>query len=148
MALQGAWFLWLTVNVSEFSKTLPVYDWIDPGFSKAFGVFVFLVAGFQLNYNFSCFLIGRFSKSPQETVRLAALLRGTESAWQALSYGLNSLPAFAAVGGAYFNFGLWGLSLIPAWLLVREIGISDNKEDLEPGNPESQAEAVSKGEAH
>lgn len=143
---QGAWFLWLTVNVTEFNKTSPVYDWSDPGFGKAFGVFVFLVAGFQLNYNFSCFLIGRISNSPQETVRLAALLRGTESAWQALSYGLNALPAFAAVGGAYFNFGLWGLSLLPAWLLVRQIGTPDEEGRFIVENEESQQESVTKGE--
>lgn len=146
IAAQGAWFLWLTVNVTEFNKTSPVFDWNDPGFGKAFGVFVFLVAGFQLNYNFSCFLIGRISESPQETVRLAALLRGTESAWQALSYGLNALPTFAAVGGPYLNFGLWGLSLIPAWVLVRELGTSDERERLGAESEESQNEGIAKGE--
>ncbi|KAH8597503.1 cytochrome c oxidase subunit 1 [Bisporella sp. PMI_857] len=122
MITQGAWWLWLTVNVTEFYSTQPVYDWADPGFGRAFGVFVFLVAGFQLNYNFAFFIIGRISKSPQETIRLAALLRGTESAWQALSYGLNAIPIIAAVGGPYINFGLWGVSLLPAWLVIRTFG--------------------------
>ncbi|KAI1772971.1 MFS general substrate transporter [Hypoxylon cercidicola] len=80
MALQGAWWLWLAINVTEFRRTQPIFDWGDPGFGRAFGVFVFLVSGFQLNYNFSYFIIDQISSSPQETIRLAALLRGTESA--------------------------------------------------------------------
>ncbi|KAF4455048.1 DUF895 domain membrane [Fusarium albosuccineum] len=127
MTLQGAWWIWLTVNVTEFRREQPLYDWSDPGFGKAFGVFIFLVSGFQLNYNFAFFLIGQISNSPQETVRLSALLRGTESAWQALSYGLNALPIFATVGSTYLNFGLWGLALVPAWLVIVKLG-TENKQ--------------------
>ena len=29
----------------------------------------------------------------------------------------------ASVGGVYLNFGLWAVSLIPAWLAVGKIGI-------------------------
>lgn len=123
--IQGAWWLWLTVNVTQYHRTQPVYDWSDPGFGQAFGAFVFLVTGFQLNYNFAFFLIGQISRGPQETIRLSALLRATESAWQALSYGLCSVPIFASVGGTYFNFGLWGISLLPAWLVVKHFGASN-----------------------
>ena len=122
VALQGGWWIWLSVNVTNFKRDQPTYDWSDPGFGQAFGVFVFLVAGFQLNYNFAFFVIGQISSTPQETVRLSALLRGTESAWQALSYGLNSLPVFATVGSTYLNFGLWGASIVPAWLVIRRLG--------------------------
>ncbi len=33
------------------------------------------------------------------------------------------------MGGVYINFGLWGLALLPGWLVVKEIGVSfgDNK---------------------
>ncbi|KAK7415447.1 hypothetical protein QQX98_005898 [Neonectria punicea] len=126
MTLQGAWWIWLTINVTEFRKAQPVYDWNDPGFGRAFGVFVFLVSGFQLNYNFAFFLIGQISKSPQETVRLSALLRATESGWQALSYGLGAVPIFATVGNPYLNFGLWGVSLFPAWLTIKKIGTAQH----------------------
>ncbi|KAI9155081.1 Notoamide biosynthesis cluster protein O' [Paramyrothecium foliicola] len=139
MTLQGAWWIWLTVNVTEFRRTGPVYDWSDPGFGKAFGVFVFLVSGFQLNYNFAFFLIGQISMSPQETVRLAALLRATESAWQAVSYGLSSLPIFATVGGAYLNFGLWGLSIYPAWLVIRDLKGSFQSAESEESPEEADA---------
>ncbi len=129
MALQGCWWIWQTVNVTEFRRTQPVYDWSDPEFGRAFGPYIFLVAGFQLNYNLGLFLIGHISTSPQETVRLAALLRATESAWQALSYGLSSLPIFATVGVSYVNFGLWGLSIYPAWLVVLSLKEGFQSED-------------------
>lgn len=28
------------------------------------------------------------------------------------------------VGNVYLNFGLWGIALIPAWYVVREIGVT------------------------
>ena len=142
MTLQGAWWIWLTINVTEFNRTQPTYDWSDPSFGRAFGVFIFLVAGFQLNYNFAFFLIGRLSSSSQETIRLSALLRGTESAWQALSYGLGSIPIFASIGGTYLNFGLWGLSLIPAWLVIRTIGTSNSGNRDEEDISDSQTVTV------
>ncbi|KAI1099551.1 MFS general substrate transporter [Jackrogersella minutella] len=131
MTLQGAWWLWLTINVTEYNRTQPLFDWSDPGFGRAFGVFVFLVCGFQLNYNFSYFIISQLSTNPQETIRLAALLRATESAWQAVSYGLNAVPIIAAVGGPYINFGLWAVSIVPAWLIIRTFGVDNTKTDIE-----------------
>lgn len=69
-------------------------------------------------------------------IRIAALLRGTESAWQAISYGLNALPIFAQVGGVYLNFNLWFIALWPAWLVVRQVGVSlgDRKVDRDQVN--------------
>ena len=61
---------------------------------------------------------------PQDVVRIASLLRGTESAAQAVSYGLQSIQSFGTIGGSSLNFGLWGFSLIPAWLIVRKIGVT------------------------
>ena len=39
-------------------------------------------------------------------------------------YGLSSIDVMATVGGTYINFGLWGLALFPAWLVVKEIGVT------------------------
>ena len=50
LGLQGAWWIWATVLVTDFHKTKPTYDWVDPGFGKAFALFLLWVAGFQLNY--------------------------------------------------------------------------------------------------
>lgn len=122
-------------------------DWTSDGFGKGFALYLFLVAGFQLNYLYLYFVIGNrelfpsviwsgeslltrhFVSSsvvtePQDVVRIAGLLRGTESAAQAVSYGLQSIQSFGTVGGSALNFGLWGFSLFPAWLIVREIGVT------------------------
>ena len=34
----------------------------------------------------------------------------------------------ASVGGVYLNFGLWAVSLIPAWLVVGKIGVSQDED--------------------
>ncbi len=122
VTLQGAWWVWATVLVSRFQRTRPTYDWSSSGFGAAFGVFIFLTLGFQLNYMFLYFIIHNIARDEAEVIRYAALLRGTESAWQAVSYGLTSLTVFAEVGGVYMNFGLWGVAILPAWLVLREFG--------------------------
>ena len=50
LGLQGAWWIWATVLVTEFQRSRPTYDWIDPGFGRAFALFLLWVAGLQLNY--------------------------------------------------------------------------------------------------
>lgn len=52
LGLQGVWWIWATVLVTDFHKTKPTYDWASAGFGKAFALFLFWVAGFQLNYMF------------------------------------------------------------------------------------------------
>ena len=52
VVLQGAWWLWATINVTKFRNSRPTYDWADSGFGAAFGVFVLLTIGFQLHYLF------------------------------------------------------------------------------------------------
>lgn len=47
---QSMCWIWASVVTTEFHKTNVVHDWIDPGFGKAFALFLFWVAGFQLNY--------------------------------------------------------------------------------------------------
>lgn len=83
-----------------------------------------------MNYLFLYFFITNLAKDEPEIIRYAALLRGTESAWQALSYGLNSLTIFAEVGGVYFNFALWGVAIYPAWLVLKHFG-RDNESVVE-----------------
>lgn len=50
LALQGAWWLWGTVNVTRFRKLQPVYDWTTPGFGNAFAWLLVEVGAFQINY--------------------------------------------------------------------------------------------------
>ncbi|KAI6354320.1 hypothetical protein MCOR25_008674 [Pyricularia grisea] len=121
--LQGAWWTWATVNVTRFHRTQPTFDWVDDDFGQGFAVFLLLTIGFQLNYMFLYFFIHNLSQDEPEIIRYAALLRGTESAWQALSYGLSSLTIFGEIGGVYMNFGLWAVSIYPAWLVLRHFGV-------------------------
>lgn len=85
--------------------------------------------------------VTNLAKGEEEVIRYAALLRGTESAWQAVSYGLTSLPLWGEVGAIYINFGLWGLGLWPAWLVLRRLGreLSNTNRDQEeiPSNGDS-----------
>jgi hypothetical protein len=127
--LQGAWWLWATILVTEFRSTQPTYDWSSAGFGRSFAVFIFLTVGFQLNYLFLYFFIGQLAENEPEVIRYAALLRGTESAWQAISYGITSVTIFAEVGAVYWNFALWAVAIWPAWLVLREFG--DEKKTFE-----------------
>ncbi|KAG2417823.1 hypothetical protein HFD88_000922 [Aspergillus terreus] len=124
LSLQGGWWIWATILVTEYRKTQPTYDWVDAGFGRGFAVYLFWVAGFQLNYMFLYFVVGNIASDDEEVVRIAGLLRGTESAAQAVSYGVSSIPVMASVGNIYLNFGLWAVSLVPAWLVVRQFGVS------------------------
>ncbi|TQV97838.1 DUF895 domain membrane protein [Cordyceps javanica] len=99
---------------------------VDMGnsFGAGFAVYVFLLLGFQLNYMFLYFIIQNLADSQEQVIRYSALLRGTESAWQAISYGLGSIEIMAQVGNIYLNFGLWAAAIVPAWLVLRHIGVA------------------------
>ncbi|KAF7562605.1 hypothetical protein G7046_g1513 [Stylonectria norvegica] len=131
VTLQGGWWIWAVILVTRFHKAQPTYDWSTPGFSAAFPVFIFLTLGFQLNYLFLYFMIHNLADTQEEVIRYSALLRGTESAWQALSYGLESVTIFGQIGGVYFNFALWALAIAPAWLVIRHFGSSTPDSDVE-----------------
>jgi hypothetical protein len=41
-----------------------------------------------------------------------------------MQYGLSSVSIMASIGSIYMNFGMWAIALYPAWLVIREIGVS------------------------
>lgn len=126
VTFQGGWWTWATILVTRFHHTQPTYDWTSPGFGAAFGVYVFLTIGFQVNYLFLYFIINNLAQSEPQIIRYAALLRGTESALQAISYGLTSLPLWGQVGCVYLNFGLWGVAIVPVWIVLRHVGVGED----------------------
>lgn len=69
-----------------------------------------------------------------QVIRYAGLLRGTESAWQAISYGLCSVTVFAQVGAIYINFGLLLAAIVPAWFVLRHFGKKEGKWDSDNNN--------------
>jgi hypothetical protein len=44
------------------------------------------------------------------------------------------------VGGVYLNFGLWAIALFPAWLVIKEIGVT--KGDLKVSRERALADAA------
>lgn len=66
------------------------------------------------------------------------MLRGTESAAQAISDGLDSMSIFAQVDGFYLDFGLWAVALLPAWLIVRKIGVEYKGIEEQQSNSEGE----------
>jgi hypothetical protein len=92
------------------------------------------------------FIITNLANGEAEVIRYAALLRGTESAWQAVSYGLTSLNLFAQVGAIYLNFGIWALAIVPAWLVLRHFGQSPSS-TLTDDEPVRTAEVPQKVES-
>lgn len=92
-----------------------------------------------MRYCNSYFVVQHLAEDEADVVRLAALLRGTESAWQAVSYGLESVKVFAHFAGVYFNFGLWAVAIFPAWLVLRHYGITKGTEDAQEGSSETSS---------
>lgn len=80
------------------------------------------------------------ASNESDVVRYAAILRGTESAWQAISYGLSSITIMARVGGVYMNYSLWAVSIYPAWLVLRHFGSSESQAS------EKDSENISSGQ--
>jgi hypothetical protein len=92
------------------------------------------------------FIVQNLAQNEEEVVRYAAILRGTESAWQAISYGVESVEIIGRVGGVYLNFGLWAVAIVPAWLVIRHFGTSSTKEtasDVSDGNNSGEQAEVS-----
>lgn len=129
MTLQGAWWTWGNILVTQYRETHPTYDWATPGFGNPFALLLCWVGSFQAKYMYLYFVVGNLARDEGEVVRTAAMLRGTESAAQAVSYGLNSIKIFAAVGGVYLNFGLWAISLLPAWVVIKDFGTPRNADN-------------------
>jgi hypothetical protein len=64
-----------------------------------------------------------------------------------VSYGLTSITLFAEIGAVYFNFVLWGISLFPAWLVLRHFGSETRPEEqLDTQQPSYSTDAVTSGE--
>lgn len=124
MGLQGCWWVWSTIITKQLENSGRTYDWSDKGFGKAFALYLFLVTGFQLNYLYLYFVCGTLVEEPADIIRIGGLLRATESAAQAVSYGLNAIESFGLVGASALNFGLWAVAVIPAWFTIREIGVT------------------------
>lgn len=126
MTTRGAWWIWSTVLMAHW-PTPDTIDWTNSKyFGRTFALYVFLGASFQTHYLYLYFLVKHSVKSSSDSSRAAGLLRAVESAAQAVAYGTSSVASFAHLGSSCLNFALWGVAIVPAWLVVRRIGIDLN----------------------
>lgn len=127
-ALQGGWWIFALVIMNKLHKSPPAepFDWSDQGpFARHFALYIFLQIGFNMMYEYTYWIVSSINNDSGEITRLASIVRGVESAGQALSYGINSTGwRLDAVAG--LNFGFWGICLVPAWLVIRNVGILED----------------------
>lgn len=130
----GVW-VWSTINTHQYDKTNPVFDWDSSGFGRAFALYLFMAMNFQMCYIFGFAAIGDFARTPAEIIRLAALTRGSESAAQAISYGVASVDSLIMTGLSAINFGVMGASIIPAGYIVWKFGVGKyaHRQNYDPG---------------
>ncbi|KAL9938394.1 hypothetical protein V8E36_003017 [Tilletia maclaganii] len=91
-------------------------------YTFAGGMWIFALL-FNWLYELTYWIVGAINDDPSELIRLTSIVRGVESAGQAVSYGINS-TGFRLDAVAGINMGLWGLCLIPAWVVVSKVGIT------------------------
>jgi hypothetical protein len=134
---------------SGFGRGFALYLFIVVGFQLNYMYLYFLVGNrelpvsdpFEYGVAYTTGLILVVQK-PVDIIRIAGLLRTTESAVrypelstgipgvlmlslqaQAVAYGTNAIESLGTVGSSAINFGLWGISVVPAWFVIRKIGI-------------------------
>ncbi|TDZ58524.1 UNC93-like protein 2 [Colletotrichum trifolii] len=122
MALFGGTWVWATVIQHEYGHHAPALDWEDTGFGRGWALYILLQVNFALAYNFGYWLAGYIARDAAEIVRFTSTVRAVEAAGGAVASGISSThaPLIAAVG---VNFGLWGVALVPTYLIVRSIGL-------------------------
>ncbi|KAH8657863.1 major facilitator superfamily domain-containing protein [Xylariales sp. PMI_506] len=138
MTLIGGCWIWGTIVQKGYSESRPALDWDDSGFGRGWALYIFLQINFSLTYNFGFWLISFLAKEPKETARYMSIARAAEAAGQCISSGISStsIPLIASLS---INFALWGLATIPAWLVVRQIGVFHfGPEKQLPSTPEEQ----------
>ncbi|KAH9894625.1 MFS general substrate transporter [Xylariomycetidae sp. FL2044] len=122
MALIGGCWVWGTIVQHNYQHHKPALDWDDAGFGKGWALYIFWQINFALTYNYGFWLISFLAQEPKETVRFMSVARAAEAAGQCVSSGISSTsaPLISALG---VNFALWGVAVIPAYLVVRQVGV-------------------------
>lgn len=101
-------------------------DWsFQRPFAGRFALYLLLQVSFNIQYQFVYWIAQALNDDAGEITRLASIIRGTESAGQALSYGINS-TTWRLDAVASLNFGFWVVSVIPAWFVVKKAGILED----------------------
>lgn len=109
----------------EARAVKPTFDWVDDGFGRAVCVYILMLVGFNLMYDYLYWLVGTVNKSGGEIIRLSAIIRGIESCGQAISYGINSIDQsrFALSGAVAVNLSFFAACIIPSAFVIWKVGI-------------------------
>lgn len=85
-------------------------------------MYILWQVNFSLLYNFGYWLVGFMAKGPAEIVRYTSVARALEAAEQCIASGISSTsaPLIASLG---VKFAIWDIAVIPAYLVVRQVGI-------------------------
>ncbi|OTB00538.1 hypothetical protein M426DRAFT_75715 [Hypoxylon sp. CI-4A] len=143
MSLIGGCWIWGVIIQNQYTHRAPALDWDDGEFGKGWALYIFWQINFSLTYNFGFWLISFLAREPKEIVRYMSVARAAEAAGQCVSSGISSTsaPLISALG---VSFVLWGIALIPAYFVVRQVGILHL--GPERGAPTSATHDVSKRE--
>lgn len=111
----------------ERRTTPPVLDWTDSGFGRGVCVYILMLVGFNLMYDYLYWLIGTVNRDGGDIIRLSAVVRGVESAGQAISYGINSIDQarFPLSRAVAVNLSFFAACIIPSAFVVFKVGIID-----------------------
>ncbi|KAI1843256.1 hypothetical protein JX265_012171 [Neoarthrinium moseri] len=122
MTLIGGCWVWGAIVQNEYTLHKPQLDWVDTGFGRGWALYIFWQVNFSLAYNFGFWLISFLARNPKETARYMSVARAAEAAGQCISSGISSTSALL-ISALGVNFALWGVAVIPAWFVVRQVGI-------------------------
>jgi hypothetical protein len=61
---------------------------------------------------------------------------------------LNSVPIIGSIGGVYLNFSLWAIAILPAWFVIKEIGVTLGDGKFSREAAENKVEQSSQNEEH
>jgi MFS family permease len=126
-AFELSLYIYAMIITKEFEnrETKPSFDWTDDGFGRAVCVYILMLVGFNLMYDYLYWLVGAINKSGGEVVRLSAVIRGIESAGQAISYGINSIDQdqFPLSGAVAVNMSFFVICIIPSWFVIWRVGV-------------------------
>ncbi|KAE8344396.1 hypothetical protein BDV24DRAFT_148965 [Aspergillus arachidicola] len=126
-AFELSLYIYAMIATKEYERrdTPPVLDWADDGFGRGVCVYILMLVGFNLMYDYLYWLIGTVNRSGGDIVRLSAVVRGVESAGQAISYGINSIDQtrFPLSGAVAVNLSFFAACIIPSALVVFKVGI-------------------------
>ncbi|KAM6536548.1 hypothetical protein FALCPG4_002545 [Fusarium falciforme] len=104
-AFEAALYIYAMIMTKRYEgiKTKPVFDWTDDGFGQGVCVYILMLVGFNL----------------------IVIIRGIESAGQAISYGINSISSFPLSGAVAVNMSFFAACIIPAAFVIFKVGIID-----------------------